>query len=1504
MIAILLATVQPCLAAVLTSPKSSENNAFTLHLDAGWNLVSVPLMVENPSVEGIFGEIETLNEHPVLFWNGKEFISVDMIKPLTGYFVYTEQPRSIMIQGSKIVGITKDLKPGWNMIGGYGPTVTFDLSEIPNQVMECPSLSFDGEKYVETQLLSPGKGGWIFVEKETIIDDKIINKPIIEILSPKEDIYANEKIILGGHLENSNAEVVQIRHNGNDLTVPVSSSNFSAEIDLADVNSITIHVTENGIVYSKEILLDGDHLWDEDERKLGFDPLNPDSDCSRTEENEAGNGILDGYEILDGNLPVFAKVKVGADPFNADTNGDGLTDEFELTKLGVIPGGSSQPAPALMMLDAGAGLYEVSSGTTDDPDGDGLTNLEEQTYGTDPLKADTDDDGLNDAEEIEHGTDPLKADTDDDGLNDAAEIILGTDPLNADSNNNGIPDGYEEYLSQDSFINGTLELAVHGQGYAIGNVSVAEVNLTRLISDDVLASKVYNIEFGQNISSGELKITYDPTHVDIPDNLSIYQFDTGLGTFVPVQSVVDVSNEIVSCSATNSSKYAVFNSLKWDALFDDPAPETNTVQTASLAGPATSLSEEEYLDKDKYIPAFDDQYPLIAPPEVELVEGVDYGVIPYNESIDCPNDEENETRVDLGVEDPECLDFIGSDDPMTTSSDEVRYQAVSNGDFFKGMADWAPSNRVYESRAGYGHEIDTEDFDCASPPHCLSIFLWNNGRTKDHHNYQVAHANVDLTGVDTLTFKYKCPFFEKGKGLTASRLEFKIDGRTEFRFHKYSYPFETDWQSQAVDVSGYTGMHTIAFNGYLTYGFGTSNSNELSRVQFLIDDVSAWSIQKPAAPDTANVRFFVRDSQTNEGVPHVSVYCNNEVKRTDTSGYTNDFFLKSTSFYQYRVEAYGYKIHEGLIKVTLGDAKTAYSIINKETAPTGDIRVTSNPDHAIVYVDGLLCGGTNGWVYDLLAGSHTVEVRKEGYHPASKTVQVYDGQTTKVAFELTAETGTLEVTSSPPGARVYIDGYYKGTTSETTGLLTISDAPAGTRQVKVVKNDYAPYIATVTIEVDQTTALTATLNNDDLEEDGLLDYDETNGFLDGFGNRHTTDPFEIDTDGDGLSDGYEAGPSITIDGKTYHKQRSDPNKADTDGDGLDDWDEDYLETDPFNRDTDFDFIIDGVDDAPLTPVYISVPLNKLIEKRNATLGSVFGETGITGGSMNWIVGDDVASSPAYFIGWMASGYFAVGDLRDTLEALYQGDTVGAGLNALGIVPLAGDGERSANALRKVVTKYPGKAADLGRYLLKQDVVQRIPSESLQLFVLDRCFDGGATALRGLNVPMVRILEVGKIDGIHLARHADALEIVRGSSRMVDKEGTVAEIIAERTILNTLYPNSVYAFYSDVKLRNANNMVLGEIDTVIVRENNVVAIVQTKTGRKAADHARDQLSRDLDVIDDRYRFISTDKPDLTPAQFRVVELDTVTVGPKDGNGFDHVVEYTNRELHELYRTITG
>ena len=51
-----------------------------------------------------------------------------------------------------------------------------------------------------------------------------------------------------------------------------------------------------------------------------------------------------------------------------------------------------------------------------DPDGDGLSNLQEQAALTDPNDADSDDDGLLDGDEIELLTDPLDPDSDDDGV--------------------------------------------------------------------------------------------------------------------------------------------------------------------------------------------------------------------------------------------------------------------------------------------------------------------------------------------------------------------------------------------------------------------------------------------------------------------------------------------------------------------------------------------------------------------------------------------------------------------------------------------------------------------------------------------------------------------------------------------------------------------------------------------------------------------------------------------------------------------------------------------------------------------------------------------------------------------------------------------------------------------------------------------------------------------------------------------------------------------------------
>ena len=64
-----------------------------------------------------------------------------------------------------------------------------------------------------------------------------------------------------------------------------------------------------------------------------------------------------------------------------------------------------------------------------DLDGDGVTDIEEEWYGTDPEVCDSDGDGLSDGAELAYGTDPTSVDTDGDGVNDAAEIAAESDPF-------------------------------------------------------------------------------------------------------------------------------------------------------------------------------------------------------------------------------------------------------------------------------------------------------------------------------------------------------------------------------------------------------------------------------------------------------------------------------------------------------------------------------------------------------------------------------------------------------------------------------------------------------------------------------------------------------------------------------------------------------------------------------------------------------------------------------------------------------------------------------------------------------------------------------------------------------------------------------------------------------------------------------------------------------------------------------------------------------------------
>ncbi len=149
--------------------------------------------------------------------------------------------------------------------------------------------------------------------------------------------------------------------------------------------------------------IDGDGLSNEEEELRGFNPYDADTD---------GDKVTDWYEYT----------QMNSDPRRMDTDGDGLTDFEEGIKYG-------------------------TRADTLDTDRDALNDAEEvQRFNTDPLKSDTDGDGLPDGKEILLGTNPNRVDTDSDGLTDGDEHnVHGTDPLLPDTDGDGIADYDEVY---------------------------------------------------------------------------------------------------------------------------------------------------------------------------------------------------------------------------------------------------------------------------------------------------------------------------------------------------------------------------------------------------------------------------------------------------------------------------------------------------------------------------------------------------------------------------------------------------------------------------------------------------------------------------------------------------------------------------------------------------------------------------------------------------------------------------------------------------------------------------------------------------------------------------------------------------------------------------------------------------------------------------------------------------------------------------------------------------
>jgi hypothetical protein len=205
----------------------------------------------------------------------------------------------------------------------------------------------------------------------------------------------------------------------------------SDDDDLSDYEEVMLYGTD-----PNQADMDDDGLTDYEELFVYLsDPWFMDSD---------GDGLSDWSEVyVTLTSPALSDtdsdgVPDGMEVGNAltDRDGDGMPNGWEsvnscLSADTADAGGDADTDGLTNFEEYGAGSDPCEA----DTDGDGLDDHYELNVSlTSPTLPDTDGDGLNDGAEVNtHSTDPLDPDSDDDGYGDGAEVAAGSDPNDPNS---------------------------------------------------------------------------------------------------------------------------------------------------------------------------------------------------------------------------------------------------------------------------------------------------------------------------------------------------------------------------------------------------------------------------------------------------------------------------------------------------------------------------------------------------------------------------------------------------------------------------------------------------------------------------------------------------------------------------------------------------------------------------------------------------------------------------------------------------------------------------------------------------------------------------------------------------------------------------------------------------------------------------------------------------------------------------------------------------------------
>ena len=190
---------------------------------------------------------------------------------------------------------------------------------------------------------------------------------------------------------------------------------------------------------------------------------------------------------------------------------------------------------------------------------------------------------------------------------------------------------------------------------------------------------------------------------------------------------------------------------------------------------------------------------------------------------------------------------------------------------------------------------------------------------------------------------------------------------------------------------------------------------------------------------------------------------------------------------------------------TVQAAKDMYKDVTKQVTvsenQTTEVTLTLAPNfaepvftcadkEAEIWVNGE-CKGIGQWRGKLSAGDYLVEARKVSHHTSIHQLTLATGDNRSVTLDApTPITGKIDVSSTPFGADILLDGHEVGTTPRILNQVLV-----GTHELRLEKTGCAPLTCTVTVEEGKTvelsmalvTGLTVILNSEPTGADIYVD---------------------------------------------------------------------------------------------------------------------------------------------------------------------------------------------------------------------------------------------------------------------------------------------------------------------------------------------------------------------------------------------------------------------------------